>query len=94
MKMYEINRKRMGLREKEEMELRYFITVDEIEDNEGVCCAEQYGISVEAGDDMVLIRGITPNPDKIEKLAELLVCNFVTPAGIHDVINDLVGVVI
>ncbi len=73
--------------EKAQMELAYYLLVEEVENHHFFC--ENYGVAVEGKDGSYEeIRGISPRKERIEELLALLFRNQVSPIALGDVVAD------
>lgn len=94
MRKFEYKKGNISLPEYGTREFSYYITIDETEDTGPAGLVELYGVGVSLGEEDSNIPAITTDADKIINLIELLSENFVTPIGLGDVVNDLLGVLI
>ncbi len=94
MREIEYCRKKICPEAENNYEVVYYITVDDIlGNNEAETESYGVGIRLENGDDDK-IRGITFNAEKIEAIMKILSNGTVTPIGLRDVLDDMLGVII
>jgi len=91
MKSIRTNVKRLKVDENE-LELAYYITVDEVKSNNQIEILESYGVCIESSSEKASVSGITHSRKKIEELERILSENFVTPVSLPYVVQDIVGV--
>ncbi len=91
MREIEYCRKKISPGAENNYEVVYYITVDDIlGNNEAVLENYGVGIRLENGEEDK-IRGITFDAEKIEVILRILSNGTVTPVGLRDVIEDMLG---
>ncbi len=89
MREIEYCKKHLTLESGGDLEVAYYITVDELCGAEEVLF-ENYGVGIRlSGGDEDSIRGITVSSDKIALLLRVLSDGDVTPVSLRDVLYDL-----
>lgn len=93
MRKIEICKKYLDPKNTKKTSLTYFITVDETPSFGDGGTLENYGVGIRLEpDEEEMVRCITMESEKIERLVDLLATNHVCPITLRDVIDDTLGV--
>ena len=96
MRKLEICRKKITLEGDNNLEVVYYITVDDLFNSDGVTVLESYGVGIQiplSGEEDN-IKCITADARKIYAIVHMLSEGTVTPVGLRDVLYDLQEVMV
>ncbi len=94
MRKTDVCRKNLDLGGENDIEVVYYITVDDLYNSDGVTVLENYGVGIRipVNGEEDTIKCITADARKIFAIVDILAEGTVTPVGLRDVLYDLLEV--